>query len=179
MNQNIRYATYVFAIALLFFSTKSMSYDAIFNITGRVSANTCSVQSAKTFNVNLGDNIIGWSGFGSGINPKSKKVDWRIDFNCDKDATIYFNFRGNNSSRDRELLMLSPLHGSAKGVGIKTELDFGTSSVTIGFYSSILASYSGVEGKRTLILRSYYVQTDSVVTPGIANASMDIDVTYQ
>ncbi|MEX6224556.1 hypothetical protein AB6F55_06850 [Providencia hangzhouensis] len=81
MNQNIRYATYVFAIALLFFSTKSMSYDAIFNITGRVSANTCSVQSAKTFNVNLGDNIIGWSGFGSGINTKSKKVDWRIDFN--------------------------------------------------------------------------------------------------
>ncbi|MBO1915867.1 hypothetical protein J4727_03365 [Providencia rettgeri] len=56
------------------FSVKSFGYDAIFNITGRVSSNTCSVQSSRIQNVHLGDYTIGQSGFGSGVNTQSKDV---------------------------------------------------------------------------------------------------------
>ncbi|MFW0930368.1 MAG: fimbrial protein [Providencia rettgeri] len=180
MNKNIKYTTHCLTALVCFFSAQSIGYDAVFNISGRVSSNTCSIQSSRTQDIDLGVHVIGSSGFGSGVNTKSKAVRWQLDFDCNEGTVIYLYLRGNNYSGSETTLRLASSSDSAKGVGIRTSYSNDYTSwnlMRLGGKTSVSPSY--VNGKTIIYFESSYIQMDKAITPGTANASMDIDVTYQ
>ncbi|WP_272675673.1 fimbrial protein [Providencia sp. PROV092] len=181
MNKKTQYAIHCVVIMISLFPVKSFSYDAIFNITGRVSSNTCSVQSSRIQNVHLGDYTIGQSGFGSGVNTQSKDVRWQIDFDCDKDTKINIALQGSRYSGSDTVLDIDSSSDRARGVGIRIEY---SNNRTLWYRMVIggrgtLVSPSNVDGKLSIYFNSYYIQMEKTILPGKANATMDVEVTYE
>ncbi|EPL6454372.1 MULTISPECIES: fimbrial protein [Providencia] len=167
-------------IAAFLFSAQAVSYDAVFNITGRVAANTCSVKSSRTLDVNLGDHLIGANNFGNKVGSQTKDVKWQIDLDCDKDTKIEALLRGSGYTADNTVLILPRVTGGADGVGIRTS--YSNDKVLwhwMVLNRNITIHSSGVNGKTSLYFSSYYVQMEQTITPGKANANIDVEITYR
>ncbi|HEC8323557.1 TPA: type 1 fimbrial protein [Providencia rettgeri] len=182
MNKKIQYAIHCLVTTILLFPVKSFGYDAIFNVTGRVSSNTCSIQSSRIQNIHLGDYTISQSGFGlgSGVNSQSKDVRWQIDFDCDKGTKINIALQGRQYPGANTVLDIDNSTDKARGIGIRVEYSNDRTSwyrMIIGGRDT-LASPSYVDGKLSIYFNSYYIQMEKTITPGKANATMDIEVTY-
>lgn len=173
-------ATYILALVTSIFSAQALSYDAVFNVTGRVSSNTCSLSSDSTMNVNLGDHYIGEKNFGLHKGSFTPYAEWKVKLNCDKGTKIYVYLKGDAyPSSNNMALKINNTSGSATGVGILTEY----STTNPIFYDITLnkkteVTPDKVNGNLTISFRSKYSQVENSVTPGTANASMTLDITY-
>ncbi len=184
MNSIIKACVYLLSISISIFSAPAISYDAVFNVTGAVRAGTCKLTSYVAYDIFLGDHLIGANGFGNSKGSKTKNVEWVMSFDCPENAGVRIQPRGNTySSSEKAILALDYVSGStsAKGIGIETAYSKNLSSwYTMGLYSSITVhGRSDPAGSTTMYFRSAYKQMDATVTPGVANASLDIDVTYE
>ncbi|MBP6122077.1 MULTISPECIES: fimbrial protein [Providencia] len=184
MNSIMKVCAYFFSILALIFSTQAMSYDAVFNVTGAVRAGTCKLTSYVAYDIFLGDHLIGANGFGNSKGSKTKEVEWVMSFDCPENSGVYIRPRGNTySSSEDTILSLDYISGStsAKGLGIETSYSKNrTSWYAMRLYSNITV-HGRFEpaGSTTMYFRSVYKQMDATITPGIANATLNIDVTYE
>lgn len=176
----LRFYLNILIVLTLFFSQQAMSYDAVFNVTGRVSANTCSLQSSRSQNIFLGDHVIGENNFGNKLNSETKKVYWQLEFDCDKNTQINMTLVGSSYSGNESVLVLDRGADSAKGVGVYTYI--GNNGVTYArqvLNRKYKVSGSDVNGKTKIYFSSSYVQLENNIEPGKANASMEIEIDYQ
>ncbi|MBP6082086.1 fimbrial protein [Providencia sp.] len=180
MRKIIKGYKYLFPIAALIFSTPAVSYDAVFNVTGKVAAGTCSIKSSQTQNVNLGDHTIGANGFGQKIGSTTKDVQWELNFDCDANTIISVYLTGDNDPDNNTVLRLDS-NNSAKGLGIETVANDGISIDwhALPFYRERSVTKAGrPAGPIKVLFKSRYKQTAAVVTPGPANGNLGIDISY-
>nr|WP_282552141.1 fimbrial protein [Providencia rustigianii] len=176
MKSNKAVYTYLISIFMLFFSSNSMSYDAVFNVSGRVQAGTCSIKSNKNQDVRLGDHSIN-SSFGMSKGSKTRAVRWSLEFDCAQDVGIEAvanGFGGLGSS----VLSISG-NDAAKGIGVETYFwmsNYASYPLRLGLTSTLVPK--GKEGIKVVNFDSYYIQTEDKVTPGSANAVLSLDVKY-
>lgn len=174
----IRYSAYLITPIILFFSFQAASYDAIFNITGRVSTNTCSLSSSRTQNIFLGDRSIGENNFGLRVGSETNSVKWTLELDCDKGTNINIKLSGSAVPGNKTALKLNSETGSAKGVGIATYIGDNGIAYILREINQERSITTSKKGATTIYFSSAYVQTDSVIEPGKANASMDVDIIY-
>lgn len=170
---------YFFLMLMFFLPVEALSYDAIFNVTGRVQAGTCSLNSSRVQNVNLGDHLIN-STFGLKNGSTTKPAEWSLVFDCAENAGISVTLSGSSSYRDT-ILRLSG-RDAATGLGIQTRYRTSTNPVSsyIMMFDSSISVRSNQErgGPFTVYFASYYKQTADVVTPGPANGDLSLDIYY-
>lgn len=176
MRSNKAVYTYLISIFMLFFSSSSMSYDAVFNVSGRVQAGTCSIKSNKNQNIRLGDHSIN-SSFGMSKGSKTRAVRWSLEFDCAQGVGIDA-MAGGSGSLGGSVLGLSG-NDSAKGIGIETVFWMSNyHSIPVRFYVTSPLFSGGTQGIKVVNFDSYYIQTGEKVTPGSANAVLDLDIMY-
>lgn len=184
MNLIIKVCVYLLSISISIFSAPAISYDAVFNVTGAVRAGTCKLTSYVAYDIFLGDHLIGANGFGNSKGSTTKEVEWVMSFDCPENAGVRITPRGNiYSSSERTILSLDYISGStsSKGIGIETTYSKNrTSWYKMALNSNVLVHGTFESaGPVAMYFRSAYKQMDATITPGIANATLDIDVTYE
>lgn len=176
----IKAGSYLACMLTLALAGKAVAYDAVFDIKGRVAANTCVMSSSKTQNVNLGDHYIGDNGFGLKKGSKTAGVRWDLDFRCEAGTKLHMRFAGNTYGDTGDVLAIPNTTGSAKGIGIQTKRS--ENRITwhiIWFGSNAFAGTAEATGNKTIYLESNYVQAADTITAGTANANMTVEITYE
>ena len=176
----IKAGSYLVCLLTLTLAGKAVAYDAVFDIKGRVAANTCVMIASKTQNVFLGGHYIGDSGFGLKKGSIAAGARWDLDFRCEAGTQLEMRLVGNTYINDDTLLSIPNTVGSAKGIGIRTA----RSADRITWHELPLnrnrsGTTAGVEDKTIIYLDSYYVQAADTITAGPANASMTVELTYR
>lgn len=160
-------------------SAPALSYDAIFDIKGGVQVSTCDYTSAISPVVNLGVHAIGENDFGLRIDSKTPAVDWALTFDCPENVKITVYPRGEAYSSSQNSILALGNDSTAKGLGIETLYNKGTSWLVMPLHTQTSLRGAGEkEGKVTVNFQSYYKQMDAQVTPGKANANLNLEVTY-
>ncbi|MBI3311774.1 MAG: fimbrial protein [Serratia liquefaciens] len=143
-------------------------------ITGTVTKIACSLNSTS-INVPLGD--ISASKFtGPGITLGDKGFD--IGLTCDKEAKINVALAGtqNSETTDTSVLALTNAGQTGTASGLGVQLLYGGTPLKIN--NNILLKTSP-GGQETLPFTARYYQTKTSVTPGKANSSATLNITYQ
>lgn len=171
---------YFFLILTFILPVEAFSYDAIFNVSGRVQAGTCSMSSSRVQNVNLGDHLIN-SSFGLKNGSTTKPVEWSLVFDCGENTGMSIRLSGDAPYRGT-ILRLSG-RDAATGLGIETRYrtSLKPSISHIMMFDSNISTRSNREngGPFTVFFESYYKQTADVVTPGPANGDLNLDIYYE
>lgn len=180
MRRIIKDYKYLFSVAALIFSTPAVSYDAVFNVTGKVVASTCFIKSSQTQNVTLGDHTIGANGFGQKIGSTTKDVQWELNFDCDANTVIYVFLTGESDPDNNTILRLNSSN-SAKGLGIITysndNIGYDWHALPFNRERSVIKP-GRPAGPVKVLFKSSYRQTAAVITPGPANGNLGIDISY-
>lgn len=170
-----------FPLLLLTYSFNALSYDTLFDIKGKVQASSCELRSSKTKDVHLGDIFLSENGLGGKVSSTSDKVDWNIILDCPEGLPIILNPKGTAFSGSQTVLALISTSGNAKGIGVETEYSLNGSSWTaleLNKRNTVVSS-SKNNGEVKLQFRGYYKQMEKEVSPGVANATLDIEIVYQ
>ena len=142
-------------LAVLFFSFNAAAYDAIYKISGRIQPGSCTLVSASTVNVKMNDVYLS--------------------------IPVIINPAGTTVSGKNSLLAIAPAADAASGVGIETEYKAadGTWKVLELNKTNTIVSTVKNDGILTLNFRGYYRQTAAEITPGTANATLDLNIVYK
>lgn len=150
-----------------------------FNIVGKISSTTCNIKTPNQ-TVNLGSwQAKSTSGIGSGVNSKSNMVLYTLDFDCPKGLMINAQLEGNRYSTSN-IYWIAPDKSDESAKGVAIEMHFyrnGWNSVVYGDTRTLITST--VDGVNSVQLRSFYLQTSATITPGLANSSVTLSITYQ
>lgn len=144
---------------------------------GSITVLACSI-STPTLSFPIGD--ISASSFGStiGVTPSSAQNTQNLGLNCDAGANINVSLSGtqNPDVGTTSVLALTGQGsaGVAKGVGVQIVYN---GSPLILNNRVVLKQSAG--GQETFPLTARYYQTKTSVTPGTANASATLNLTYQ
>ncbi|KMJ43327.1 hypothetical protein AB204_20315 [Xenorhabdus khoisanae] len=133
----------------------------------------CSL-SQKIISVNMGD--IKKSDF-RGINSTVGMRGFDITIDCDADVNVTLTLDGTSASwNNRNIWALD--HGdnvTAKGVGLQILYQ----NHLVSMRNPVVSGSSQSGGKITIPLHARYIQTESAITPGKADATATITLTYQ
>lgn len=166
-----------FIVAL---NSTSYANDVIeFNIVGSIVATTCNITTPSQ-TINLG----AWqtqttSGIGSGVGSKSDMVEYTLDFDCPKGLKLTAQLEGNrNSPSSIYDIGLEKSEQSATGVVIEMH-SYLTKWQSIIYDTPRTLISKTVDGINSVLMRSFYMQSEDTITPGIANSSVTLTITYQ
>jgi len=142
--------------------------------TNNITSVACSLNSTS-INVPLGDVLdIKFTAIGATVGDKS----FDVGLTCDKEARINVALAGtqNSDTTDTSVLALTNAGqaGTASGMGV--QLLYGGTPLKIN-NNIVLKTTPG--GQETLPFTARYYQTNKVVTPGKANSSATLNITYQ
>lgn len=113
---------------------------------------------------------------GSGTWPEDTDTrNFNISLNCSAGTSVNFQIEGNAQNASQGILSLNGGAESASGVGI--QLLHNNSPLPLS--TMINTGTAGTEGEYSIPLQARYYQTQSTVTPGIANSSATFTLTYQ
>lgn len=140
--------------------------------SGSVTAPGCSVLT-KTVNVNLGTFLT--TEF-TGVGSKTGPVSVPIKLSCPMHTSVHATVTADPDSDTTEpgVIKLNPSSGSASGVGIQLS-DANNNGIVLNQESTTTAATTG---EYDLLWSANYIQTKSEVTPGDANASATLTLTY-
>ncbi|MGO4743009.1 fimbrial protein [Serratia quinivorans] len=142
--------------------------------TNNITAIACSL-SSTSINVPLGDVLdIKFTGIGTTVGDKG----FDVGLTCDKEAKINVALAGTQNTETSETSVLALTNtgqtGTASGLGV--QLLYGGTPLKIN--NNILLKTSP-GGQETLPFTARYYQTKTSVTPGKANSSATLNITYQ
>lgn len=170
-----------FILAVIFLSFNAAAYDAVYKISGRIQPGSCTLVSASTVNVKMNDVYLSNNGLGSKPDSVSDKAEWDIVLECPADIPIIINPAGTTVSGKNSLLAIAPAADAASGVGIETEYkaaDGAWKVLELNKTNTIVSTVKN-DGILTLNFRGYYRQTAAEITPGAANATLDLNIVYK
>ncbi|WP_262504717.1 fimbrial protein [Serratia liquefaciens] len=148
----------------------SLTATGINNITSVA----CSL-NGTSINVPLGDVLdIKFTAIGTTVGDKS----FDVGLTCDKDARINVALAGtqNSDTTDTSVLALTNTGQAGTAGGMGVQLLYGGTPLKIN-NNIVLKTSPG--GQETLPFTARYYQTNKVVTPGKANSSATLNITYQ
>ncbi|CAI2418915.1 fimbrial protein [Serratia liquefaciens] len=148
----------------------SLTATGVNNITSVA----CSLNSTS-INVPLGDVLdIKFTAIGTTVGDKS----FDVGLTCDKDARINVALAGtqNSDTTDTSVLALTNTGQAGTAGGMGVQLLYGGTPLKIN-NNIVLKTTPG--GQETLQFTARYYQTNKVVTPGKANSSATLNITYQ
>ncbi|MDU5485976.1 MAG: fimbrial protein [Serratia liquefaciens] len=148
----------------------SLTATGINNITSVA----CSL-NGTSINVPLGDVLdIKFTAIGTTVGDKS----FDVGLSCDKDARINVALAGtqNSDTTDTSVLALTNTGQAGTAGGMGVQLLYGGTPLKIN-NNIVLKTTPG--GQETLPFTARYYQTNKVVTPGKANSSATLNITYQ
>lgn len=152
-----------------------------FNVNGRIIAGTCNITTPNQ-TVNLGT----WqtkanSGIGSGVETRSTLKQFSLNMDCPAGLNIKAQLEGHRyDENDPYFIALEPGENTAKGVVVVLHVyDNSTGWKSLKYDENIEIVPKTRDGKNTIKLRAGYRQVASTITPGIANSSVTLNLTYQ
>lgn len=140
----------------------------------KVNTVSCSLSNAS-IDVNMGE--VGnelFEGVGTWPGDGNTRA-FSIPLNCSAGASINLKIEGNAQDASRGVLKLDAGNASAEGVGI--QLLYGDKPVELG--KQFKTGTASSKGKFDIPLKARYLQTEKTITPGAANGSATITLTYQ
>lgn len=151
-----------------------------FNVVGSIIATTCNIKT-PTQTINLGSwQTQSTSGIGSGVGSKSDMVGYTLDFDCPQGLKIDVQLDGNQDSASNIYYIgLEKSDNSASGVAIEMHYYASNKWQSVVYGSTRTFIASTVEGINSVPLRSFYIQTGSTITSGLANSSVTLNISYQ
>ena len=111
------------------------------------------------------------------INSVSDMTDTEnLNINCDSGANINVTLNGtqNADSTDPSILALSPGQSFATGVGV--QLLYNNQPLVL---NNLLNLKTSTGGQESFPITARYIQIKDTVTPGTANATATLNITYQ
>ncbi|UHM93640.1 fimbrial protein [Rahnella victoriana] len=151
------------------------NYDIKFMLgSSSVTSTGCKI-TTPTLNVNLGDFLT--TDF-TGVGYKTKQVSLPISLQCNAGTKVnaVLAAESDSDSQNTGVIKLSSDADSASGIGI--QLIDGKGQV-LKLNENIYVGMAASEGDFEFNWTASYIQTQSVVTPGNANASATITLTYE
>jgi type 1 fimbria pilin len=113
---------------------------------------------------------------GTGTSPQSTRTKaFSIPLTCPKGASINLQLDGNAHDAEQGMLKLSDEPSGASGVAIQVLYD----DKPVELAKRFKWKETDADGMYAIPLKARYVQTDSNITPGVANGSATFTVTYQ
>lgn len=149
-------------------SPESLVALSAFNVT--VSA--CTV-TTPTITVAMGD--IKTSAF-TGIGSNAGTKNFAIELNCVASAKVALKLDATGVPNTRGVMALSPSTSPPAATGVGIQLLNGINPVTFGI--PIVITNSTPSGAYSIPLSARYYQTQSTITPGLANGTATFTITY-
>ncbi|MGI3429117.1 fimbrial protein [Providencia stuartii] len=176
MRQGYNLIRYFFLIFLIPILINSASATVMVNYTGSIKHSTCGIKT-RNISVDLGTWLTNSPrGFGSAINSQSEWIEFTLEFDCpDKMSVLNGQFQGVSESNGR---YLSLDKGDGYSTGAAIELQSYENSLHNWVNRDINTLYNFMQneainkGNTELKVRARYVQTNSKITQGKANASV-------
>lgn len=182
------------AAGLLALTTGSvMATDGTIEFTGQILNSTCEFENGDVINIELGHyaaNQFKTIGDRSPAIPvdiplKNCPTDpWpHIDGTTDNSFQIWLETRsGGTTGANNELVAVTGMTTAATGVGIRIDRASDGTQMALNKLNSPKISFTPEkDGTTTVGLQAYYVSTveSSAITPGEANASVDVTIDYR
>jgi type 1 fimbria pilin len=171
----------------------AMATDGTIEFTGEILTSTCEFENSDVINVELGHYAA--NQFKSiGDRSPAIPVDiplkncptepWaHLDGNTDNSFQVWLETRsGGTTGANNELVAVTGMETAATGVGIRIDRASDGAQMALNKLTSPKISFTPDEdGKATVGLQAYYVSTvaASSITPGEANASVDVTIDYR
>lgn len=152
----------------------SWNPDIPINGAGSISNISCSMTSTSSMSFPVGNVPVGEF---TAVGTVSKKTSTRdLGLNCDAGANINVTLNGtqNPDSPDPSILALARGTNVATGVGVQLLYDGKPLELNKQLYLKTSAG-----GQETFPITARYIQTKGTVTPGTANATATLNITYQ
>lgn len=170
-----------------------MATDGTIEFTGEILTSTCEFENGDVINVELGHyaaNQFKTIGDRSPAIPvdiplKNCPTDpWaHLDGNSDNSFQIWLETRsGTTTGTNNELVAVTGMEKAATGVGIRIDRASDGIQMALNKLNSPKVSFTpAADGTATVGLQAYYVSTvaSSSITPGEANASVDVTIDYR
>lgn len=170
-----------------------MATDGTIEFTGEILSSTCEFENGDVINVELGHYAA--SQFKEpGDRSPAIPVDiplkncptepWvHTDGNTDSSFQIWLETRsGGTTGTNNELVAVTGMEKAATGVGIRIDRASDGMQMALNKLNSPKVTFApAADGTATVGLQAYYVSTvaTSLITPGEANASVDVTVDYR
>ncbi|ANA33450.1 hypothetical protein R82526_01417 [Ralstonia mannitolilytica] len=152
-----------------------MSPEATFYINDVAVSNVSCTLGSAAINVNMGAAPISAFQRAGTSQPSFRDKAFSIPLTCPKGASINVKIDGNVHDAKQGMLKLDTGASSATGAAIQVLYD--DKPVELG--ERFKWQETDADGAYAIPFKARYVQTDSSVTPGVANASATFTVTYQ
>lgn len=145
-------------------------------VHGTVTATSCDVDtSSRQLTVNLGNVSVGtFKSVGDVSNPEPFHI--KLTDCSDNISGGNITFQGTPDTGNSDLLQLTPGSGVASGVGVQIMDGNGGAPIPLG---QAVGTAPLTAGNNDLVYSLRYKSTQSAVTPGVANAVMYFDLSYQ
>ncbi|WP_234262399.1 fimbrial protein [Klebsiella aerogenes] len=145
-------------------------------VHGTVTATSCDVDtSSRQLTVNLGNVSVGtFKSVGDVSNPEPFHI--KLTDCSDNISGGSITFQGTPDTGNSDLLQLTPGSGVASGVGVQIMDGNGGAPIPLG---QAVGTAPLTAGSNDLVYSLRYKSTQSAVTPGVANAVMYFDLSYQ
>lgn len=173
---------YIFLSLLIsLFCPPAFSYDAVFNVTGRVQENTCRFSGSNKADVDLGNHTIDPKGFGSYVGSQTREVSWMFTLSCSEGTSVSYSISGSYYENDKTVLRIDNTSDKAEGVGIAVFVSTDNlifQRQAIGWPYSV-PKKNIVNGILEFHMRAHYQQVEKDISPGSANSNLTVEFTYQ
>jgi len=169
-------------LSILVFSSVSYASDVLeFNITGNIGVATCNVKNA-----NQTQDLGMWSlsditNVKPGATWTSTIVPYTLDLDCPAGQKISIQLSGNQYDPGNEFFIgLDKTDNTAEGIVVVMHY-FAESSkwLSVVYNKPVSPISTTIAGTNTIKLRSFYRTIGQVVKPGLANATVTLNVSYQ